>query len=146
MNDSITDRGLPPVLDVEEADTDLAAGTDQARTSGMSPADQLARLAPVSGAGQASASCEQKAHHFFAAPVRPPSPLCLLIVQLLFLEGLDLPHLLATELFQIFCSVKVSTNFSLASLADRRHRLTCSWYRSRSRQYVLSSVALRRSV
>ena len=45
---------------------DFAASSDQVCTSSMGLADQLDRLAPVSGgAGQPSASSEQKASHFF---------------------------------------------------------------------------------
>ena len=47
---AITLKSLPPTLKGAQADADLAAGADQARTRGMSRADQLDRLAPVSGA------------------------------------------------------------------------------------------------
>jgi len=49
---AITDQGLPPALEGAQTDADLAAGAEQACTRGMSLADQLDRLAPVSGAGQ----------------------------------------------------------------------------------------------
>jgi hypothetical protein len=62
---AITDQGLAPALEGAQADADLAAGAEQACTTGMGLADQLDRLAPVSGAGQPSASSEQKASHFF---------------------------------------------------------------------------------
>jgi hypothetical protein len=65
VTNAITEHGLPPALEGAQTDADLAAGADQARTSGMSLVDQLDRLAPVSGAGQPSASSEQKASHFF---------------------------------------------------------------------------------
>ena len=61
----ITKKALAPSLEGAQADADLAASADQACTSGMGLADQLDRLAPVSGAGQPSASSEQKASHFF---------------------------------------------------------------------------------
>lgn len=61
----ITKKALAPSLEGAQTDADLAAGADQACTSGMGLADQLDRLAPVSGAGQPSASSEQKASHFF---------------------------------------------------------------------------------
>ena len=48
-----------------QADADLTAGADQARTSGMGLVDQLDRLAPERGTSQPSASSEQKASHFF---------------------------------------------------------------------------------
>jgi hypothetical protein len=63
--DSITNKGLLPALKRAQADADLAAGADQARTSGMVLIYQLDRLTVVSGAGQPSASSEQKASHFF---------------------------------------------------------------------------------
>ena len=47
---AITLKSLPPALKVAQADSDLAADADQARTRGMSLADQLDCLAPVSGA------------------------------------------------------------------------------------------------
>jgi hypothetical protein len=62
---AITDQGFPPALESAQADADLTAGTDQACTSGMGLADQLDRVAPVTSAGQPSASSEQKASHFF---------------------------------------------------------------------------------
>ena len=62
---AITEHGLPPALESAQADADLAASAAQSCTSGMGLADQLDRLAPVSGAGQPSASSEQKASHFF---------------------------------------------------------------------------------
>jgi hypothetical protein len=58
---AITDQGFPPALESAQADADLTAGTDQACTSGMGLADQLDRVAPVTSAGQPSASSEQKA-------------------------------------------------------------------------------------
>jgi hypothetical protein len=61
----ITKKALAPSLEGAQADADLAASAEQACTSGMGLADQLDRLAPVSGAGQPSASSEQKASHFF---------------------------------------------------------------------------------
>jgi hypothetical protein len=65
VTNAITEHGLPPALEGAQTDADLAKGADQARTSGMSLVDQLDRLTPVSGAGQPSASSEQKASHFF---------------------------------------------------------------------------------
>ena len=62
---AITNKGLPPRIERAQADADLAAGVDQVCTSGMGAIDQLDRLAAVSGAGQPSASYEQKASHFF---------------------------------------------------------------------------------
>ena len=62
---TITEAGLTPALEGAQRDSDFAAGTYQTRASGMGLADQLDRLAPVSGAGQPSASSEQKASHFF---------------------------------------------------------------------------------
>ena len=52
MTTAITDQGLPPALEGAQTDADLAAGAEQACTSGMGLTDQLDRLAPVSGAGQ----------------------------------------------------------------------------------------------
>jgi hypothetical protein len=62
---TITEAGLPPALEGAQRDPDLAAGAEQACTSGMRLADQFDRLLPVSCAGQPSASSEQKASHFF---------------------------------------------------------------------------------
>jgi hypothetical protein len=62
---AITETGLPPALEGAQRDSDFTAGTHQTRASGMCFADQLDRLAPVKGAGQPSASSEQKASHFF---------------------------------------------------------------------------------
>jgi hypothetical protein len=56
---AITDQGLPPALESAQADADLAAGADQARTRCMSLSDQLDRLEAMSGAGQPSASSPQ---------------------------------------------------------------------------------------
>jgi hypothetical protein len=47
---TITHKGLPPPFERAQADTDLAAGTHQARASGMGLTDQLDRLTPMSGA------------------------------------------------------------------------------------------------
>ena len=41
----ITQKALAPALEGAQADADLAAGADQARTSGMGLADQLDRIA-----------------------------------------------------------------------------------------------------
>jgi hypothetical protein len=62
---AITDQGLPPALEGAQADSDLATGAEQACTRCMGLSDQLDRLAPVSGAGEPSASSEQKASHFY---------------------------------------------------------------------------------
>jgi hypothetical protein len=56
----ISDQSLPPALESAHAYADFAASSVQACTSGMDLADQLDRLAPVSGAGQPSAFSEQK--------------------------------------------------------------------------------------
>jgi len=64
---------------------DLAAGADQARTSGMRLADQLDLLEPVSGAGQPSASSEQKASHFFRSTSKAACP-----VSIKLMGGADL--------------------------------------------------------
>ncbi len=91
VNTAITDQGFPPALEGAQADADLTSGTDQAFTSGIGLADQLDRLAPVTSAGQSSASSEQKASHFFSQHQqgRHLSHGLLLALQLLF-EGLDL--------------------------------------------------------
>ena len=52
----ITNKGLSPELEGAQADADLAAGADHARTSGIRLADQFDRLLAVRGAGQPSAS------------------------------------------------------------------------------------------
>ena len=66
----ITETGLTPALEGAQRDPDFAAGTYQTRASGMCLADQLDRLAPVSGAGQPSASSEQTASHFVSSKRR----------------------------------------------------------------------------
>jgi len=48
-----------------QADTVLVAGAHKACASGMGLAYQFDRLAPMSLAGQSSASSVQKASHFF---------------------------------------------------------------------------------
>ena len=57
----ITQKGLPPAFEGAQADADLIAGAHQADASGIRLADQLDHLPPVCGAGQPSASSEQKA-------------------------------------------------------------------------------------
>jgi len=64
---AITDQVLAPALEGAQADADLSAGADQACTSGIRLADQFDRLLAVRGAGQPSASSEQKASHFFCS-------------------------------------------------------------------------------
>ena len=71
---AITAQGLPPALEGAQAYADLSAGAEQACTRGMRLADQLNGLEPVSGAGQPSASSEQKASHFFRSTNKAPSP------------------------------------------------------------------------
>ena len=61
----ITQKALAPALEGAQADADLAAGADQARTSGMGLVDQPNRLLALGGTSQPSASSEQKASHFF---------------------------------------------------------------------------------
>ena len=62
---AITQTCLAPGFERAQADADLAAGTDQGCASSMPLADQLDRAAPVTGAGQLSASSEQRASLFF---------------------------------------------------------------------------------
>ncbi len=62
---AITDQGLPPALEGAQREADLAAGAHQAGAGPMGLADQFNHLPPVRGAGQPSASSEQKASHFF---------------------------------------------------------------------------------
>jgi len=61
----ITQNAVAPALKGAQADADLTAGVDQARTSGMGLVDQLDRIAPVRGTSKPSASSEKKASHFF---------------------------------------------------------------------------------
>lgn len=69
----------------------------------MRLADQFDRLLPVSGAGQPSASSEQKASHFLSQhqQVRHLRHGHLLALELL-LESLDLSLVLGSELLQLF--------------------------------------------
>jgi hypothetical protein len=62
---TITRKGLPPALERAQTDADLTAGANQASAGIIRLADQLDHLPPVRGAGQPSASSEQKASHFF---------------------------------------------------------------------------------
>jgi hypothetical protein len=62
---TITRKGLPPALERAQTDADLMAGANQASAGIIRLADQLDHLPPVRGAGQPSASSEQKASHFF---------------------------------------------------------------------------------
>jgi hypothetical protein len=61
----ITTKGLAPAFEGAQANADLTAGAHQAGASGIRLADQLDHLPPARGAGQPSASSEQKASHFF---------------------------------------------------------------------------------
>lgn len=62
---TITDQSLQPALERAQGDADLSACVDQASTRVKSLDDQLDRVAPLSGAGEPSASSEQKTFHFF---------------------------------------------------------------------------------
>ena len=70
----IITKGLPPAFEGAQADADLTAGTHQVGASSIRLADQLDHLPPVRAVRQPSASSEQKASHFFAAPAMPLLP------------------------------------------------------------------------
>ena len=60
MSVPITCKGLAPSLQGAQADADLAAGMHQTHARGIGLADQLDRLAALSGTGQPSSSSKQK--------------------------------------------------------------------------------------
>ena len=132
---TITDQVLPPPFERPQTDPDLAAGANQARTSGIGLADQFDRLLSVRGAGQPSASSEQKASHFFRSTSKAAiSAMAFSLRCSSFLRALISRWSWARSFSSSFCSFKVSTVFSLASWAACRQRSTCSGYRPRSRQ------------
>ena len=152
----ITQKALAPALEGAQADADLTAGVDQARTSGMGLVDQLNRLLALGGTSQPSASSEQKASHFFRSTSKAAiSAMAFSLRCSSFLRALISFWSWARSFSSSFCSYgsasspdcvyKVSTGFSLASSASGmlavgqagaawRQRSTCSGYSPRSRQ------------
>ena len=123
----ITQNALAPALEGAQADADLAAGADQARTSGMSLVDQLDRLAPMRGTSQPSASSEQKASHFFLSTNKAAASANAFSLRLSScLRALIYRWSWARSFSSSFCYFIVRTGFSLASCAACRQRSTCS--------------------
>ena len=105
---AISEQGLPPALEGAQAGANLAAGAEQACTSGMRLADQLNGLEPVSGAGQPSASSKQKASHFFSKHQQGRHLRHDLLFALqLQIESLDLSLVLGTELLELLLLLRL---------------------------------------
>jgi len=122
-------KGFAPAFESAQADADLAAGAHKACTSGLDLTDQLDRLAAVSGAGQPSASFEQKASRFFRSTSKAAiSAMAFSLRCSSFLRALISRWSRARSFSSYFCTFKVSTGFSLASWAACRQRSTCSGY------------------
>ena len=120
-------EGLAPALEGAQADADLAAGVDQARTSGMGLVDQLDRLAAERGTSQPSASSEQKASHFFRSTSKAAISAMAFSLRLSScLRALISRWSRARSFSSSFCYFMVRTGFSLASCAACRQRSTCS--------------------
>ena len=110
-------RGDLASLEDAQADADFAAGAEQARTSGMNLADQLDRLEPVSGAGQPSASSEQKASHFFRSTSKAAIAAIVFLSRCSsFLRALISPLSWAPELLQLLLSFHGQHRLFIGSL------------------------------
>ena len=106
----ITNKGLSPALERAQADADLSAGAYQASASIIRLADQLDHLPPVRGAGQPSASSEQKASHFFRNTSNAAiSAMAFSLRCSSFLRALISLWSWERSLSSSFCSFKVST-------------------------------------
>ena len=106
----ITQKGLPPAFEGAQADANLTAGAHQASASDIGLADQLDHLPPVRGAGQPSASSEQKASHFFRSTSNAAiSAMAFSLRCSSFLRALISRWSWARSFSSSFCSFKVST-------------------------------------